>query len=103
MVYLAYAMVTGPMLVARLRGRWVRSGALDETGRPVFSLGRWGLPINALALVYGLFMTVNLAWPRAEVYDPNGGHWYFQWFSLLFVGGSLALGTAYRLLRHRPR
>ena len=25
----------------------------DEDGKPVFSLGRWGLPINILAVVYG--------------------------------------------------
>lgn len=101
MVYLAYAMVTGPMLLGRLRGDWPPPASTDETGRPAFSLGRWGLPVNALALAYGLFMTVNLAWPRAEVYDPTGGHWYFQWFSLLFVGATVALGAAYRLVRRR--
>ncbi|WP_406055212.1 amino acid permease [Streptomyces sp. NBC_01077] len=102
MVYLAYAMVTGPMLLSRLRGHWPPPPSTDETGRPAFSLGRWGLPVNALGLAYGLFMTVNLAWPRAEVYDPTGGHWYFQWFSLLFVGTTVALGAAYRLTRRRP-
>lgn len=101
MVYLAYAMVTGPMLVRRLRGRWTPTadGERDELGRPLFSLGRWGLPVNALALAYGLFMTVNLAWPRAEVYDPEGGHWYFQWFTLLFVGAAVAAGAVYRCRR----
>jgi hypothetical protein len=43
---------------------------------------------------------VNLAWPRAAVYDPAGGHWYLQYFSLLFVGGSLLIGLgAYALHR----
>ncbi|MGO4759052.1 amino acid permease, partial [Streptomyces sp. 2MCAF27] len=103
MLYLAYAMVTGPMLVRRLRGGWPAAGdmagGVDETGKPLFSLGRWGLPVNALALVYGLFMTVNLAWPRAAVYDPSGGHWYFQWFTALFLGVSVLLGAAYRKWR----
>ncbi|OPH12863.1 amino acid permease, partial [Azospirillum brasilense] len=67
MLYLAYAMVTGPLLVSRLRGGFPAAGT-DETGAPLFSLGRWGVPVNALALLYGLAMTVNLAWPRAEVY-----------------------------------
>ncbi|MFC1407854.1 amino acid permease [Streptacidiphilus sp. N1-12] len=101
LVYLAYAMVTGPMLLRRFRGVPLggRSGA-DETGRPLFSLGRWGLPINVLAVLYGVAMAVNLAWPRAEVYDPQGGHWYLQYFTLLFLGGALLLGlVAYRTKR----
>ncbi len=100
MLYLAYAMVTGPMLVQRLRGTFHADGT-DETGKPLFSLGRWGIPVNALALLYGLFMTVNLAWPRAAVYDPAGGHWYFQWFTVLFLGVTVALGVLYRLMRAR--
>jgi urea carboxylase system permease len=94
MLYLAYAMVTGPQLVQRLRGRL--PAGVDESGAPLFSLGRWGVPVNALAVVYGLVMTVNLAWPRAAVYDPSGGHWYFRWFSPLVVLAALAIGTAWR-------
>jgi amino acid transporter len=100
MLYLAYAMVTGPLLMRRLRGTFTADGT-DEEGKPLFSLGRWGIPVNALALVYGLFMTVNLAWPRAEVYDPAGGHWYFQWFTVLFLGATLAAGLGYRAYRGR--
>lgn len=44
-------------------------------------------------------MTVNLAWPRAAVYDPSGKHWYFQWFTLLFLAAALALGFSWRALR----
>ncbi|UUU20809.1 amino acid permease [Streptomyces sp. DSM 40750] len=95
MLYLAYAMVTGPLLVRRLKGTF-RPDGTDETGKPLFSLGRWGIPVNALALVYGLFMTVNLAWPRAEVYDPAGGHWWFQWFTVLFLLVTVGLGVLYR-------
>ncbi|WNI25727.1 amino acid permease [Streptomyces sp. ITFR-16] len=104
MLYLAYAMVTGPMLLRRLRRLPLSPGtgpAHDETGRPLFSLGRWGLPVNALAFVYGTAMTVNLAWPRAAVYDPAGGHWYFQWFTVLFVTATVALGALCRT-RRRP-
>ncbi|MFF7393049.1 amino acid permease [Streptomyces scabiei] len=101
MLYLAYAMVTGPLLIRRLKGTFPTAGT-DETGKPLFSLGRWGIPVNALALLYGLFMTVNLAWPRAEVYDPAGGHWWFQWFTILFLLATMAAGTAYHLLhKHR--
>ena len=46
-------------------------------------------------------MTVNLAWPRAAVYDPAGGHWYFQWFTVLFLAATVAAGVAYRTYRKR--
>ena len=76
---LAYLLVTMPLLVARLRGRAMPSAA--ETARPAaasggrrcFSLGRWGLPVNAIAVVWGLFVVVNIGWPRAEIY--GSGRW----------------------------
>ncbi|MFI0896518.1 amino acid permease [Streptomyces sp. NPDC020983] len=97
MLYLAYSMVTGPQLLRRLRAPL--PPVTDESGAPAFSLGRWGVPVNAAALLYGLAMTVNLAWPRAAVYDPTGGHWYFRWFTLLFLGSALVLGAAFRAFR----
>ncbi|NUS13580.1 MAG: amino acid permease, partial [Streptomyces sp.] len=99
MLYLAYSMVTGPQLLRRLRAPL--PPATDESGAPAFSLGRWGVPVNAAALLYGLAMTVNLAWPRPAVYDPSGGHWYFQWFTLLFLAAAVALGAGWRGLRAR--
>ncbi|HEY6758071.1 MAG TPA: amino acid permease [Baekduia sp.] len=85
MLYGAYLLVTVPMLVQRVRGTWT-----PQPGH--FSLGAWGLPVNLLAVAYGGLQMVNLAWPRESVYDPAGGHWYLQYFSLLFVGGSLLVG-----------
>lgn len=94
MLYGAYLMVTVPMLVQRLRGTW-----RPQPGH--FSLGRWGLLVNLLAVAYGALQMVNLAWPRASVYDPAGGHWYLQYFSLLFVGGSSLVGLAAYALHRR--
>lgn len=96
LVYLAYLLVTLPMLVARLRGRL--------PAHEGFGLGRFGVAVNLGAVAYGLLMAVNIAWPRAEVYDPAGGHWYLEWFAALFVGGALLLGAgAYALLRREHR
>ncbi|NUT40471.1 MAG: amino acid permease [Thermoactinospora sp.] len=97
-LYIAYALVTGPLLYQRLKGSW-KGGApagTDENGRPLFSLGRWGLPVNVLAVLYGVGMAVNLAWPRAEVYAPASGEWYFQWFTVLFLAAAVGAGLLYR-------
>ncbi|MGW2859482.1 APC family permease [Streptomyces sp. NPDC001205] len=90
MIYVAYLLVTTPMLIARLRGKW--TPAADGK----FSLGRWGLPVNILGVLWGGAMTLNLAWPRAEVYNATAPyHWYLRWGAFLFVGAVLLGGFAY--------
>ena len=49
-----------------------------------FSLGKWGLPVNVLALAWGGGMLVNMAWPRAatnprpkEVPGTLDFHWHW--------------------------
>ncbi|GGU51321.1 amino acid permease [Streptomyces albospinus] len=97
MIYLAYLLVTLPMLMQRLRGRWT-----PVPGR--FSLGRFGLPVNVLTVLWGLGMSVNLAWPRAAVYNATGPqHWYLRWGAFLFIGVVALGGFAYYwcVQRHR--
>jgi urea carboxylase system permease len=93
MLYIAYLLVTIPMLVFRLRGH-VFLGGVDEDGKPLFSLGKAGPVINALAVVYGLAMAVNLGWPRAEVYDPAGDGWYLHYLPLIALGVTAVAGVA---------
>jgi urea carboxylase system permease len=83
--YIPYLMVTGPMLLRRLRGGWPR----PEHGS-YFNLGRWGLPVNILAVVYGVAMIINLGWPRAAVYGND--HWYYQWGAVVFTAVIAAIG-----------
>ncbi|MFJ9424141.1 APC family permease [Streptomyces sp. NPDC101249] len=98
MIYLAYLGVTAPMLAARLRGRWRPAG----DGR--FSLGRWGLPVNVVAVLWGLAMTVNLIWPRAAVYNAAAPfHWYLKWGAVLFVAVIAGGGYAYYWFVQRHR
>jgi urea carboxylase system permease len=92
--YIPYLMVTGPVLLRRLRGQWPRA----EHGA-YFNLGRWGLAVNAFAVLYGLGMTINLAWPRPAVY--GGDHWYYQWGAILFTAVIAAVGVGYYLIKHR--
>jgi hypothetical protein len=98
-LYAAYLFVTVPLLIRRLRG-----SIGGETDGRNFSLGRWGLAVNVGAVVYGGLMTINMAWPRASVYDPANGGWYLQWFSvLLLVGTGLTGALAYAHLRRSKR
>jgi urea carboxylase system permease len=56
MIYLSYFLGNLAILRDRLRG-WPRTKA-------PFRLGRWGLVINFVGLLYGGLMLVNFAWPR---------------------------------------
>jgi urea carboxylase system permease len=96
MFYIAYLCVTGPLLIARLRGRW----PTPEHG-PYFSLGRWGLVVNVLAVVFQVGVMVNLAWPRPAVYGAD--HWYFQWGAFTFIGLIGGIGVVYYLAKLRGR
>lgn len=57
MIYLSYFIMNIALLRARLRG-WPRS-------KSPFSLGKWAIPLNVLALAWGGGMLINFAWPRA--------------------------------------
>jgi len=57
MIYLSYFLGNIVIMAARARG-WPKRSA-------PFKLGRWGLLVNAVALIYGGAMIINFAWPRA--------------------------------------
>ena len=93
-VYLAYLLVTVPALGARLGRRMPPKQAGG------FSLGRWGLAINLFAVIYGVAMMVNIAWPRQAVYDPAGTSWVLQYLALLFVAAVVVIGAAVHRALH---
>lgn len=92
MLYLAYLGVTVPLLVKRIRGGGLDDG-VDEDGNPLFSLGKLGIVINVVAIVYQIGMVINLAWPRTEIYDLEGRGWWLQWSAPLFIGLTLLFGA----------
>jgi amino acid transporter len=109
MFYLAYLGITAPLLVRRLRGQWPR----PEHGR-YFSLGRWGVVVNAFAVLYGLLVAVNIAWPRSAIYDSLAGtkdaagkvipaHWYWRWIAELFIGAVIVIGALYYVSVYRRK
>jgi urea carboxylase system permease len=105
MLYIAYLGVTGPLLLHRIRAaRGIPSAATadgeDEQGKKLFGLGRWGIPVNVIAVVYQVLAIVNLAWPRKSVYDLTGHTWWLQWSAPLFIGIVVLAGIAvHRALR----
>jgi amino acid transporter len=106
---LAYLLVTLPMLVARLRrpGGWLRAPArrtreADAGAAPngLFSMGRLGLPVNAIAVLWGGFVIVNIGWPRPEVYGPDRWGRFAAPMATLAL---IALGAVYYQLVQRHR
>ncbi|WP_249019135.1 APC family permease [Conexibacter sp. S30A1] len=90
----AYLCVTVPLLIARLQGRWPRQQPAGAAKR--FTLGRFGLPLNIAAVVWGVGLTVDLIWPRGSIYNATAPfHWYLRFGPLLAIGILLIGGSLY--------
>jgi amino acid transporter len=97
-VYLAYLGVTVPRLVDRMKPDFAER---EQAADAQFSLGRLGLPVNVIAVVFGAFFLVDIGWPRAVVY---GSAWYLQYFSPIFAVGCAIVGVAcYLRVRQRDQ
>ncbi|MFJ8504462.1 APC family permease [Streptomyces avermitilis] len=89
-IYASFQMVVVAALRARLKG-WEPAGE--------FTLGRFGLVVNAVALAYGIFAIVNICWPR----NPDQP-WFDNYVVLLCGGVVLITGLLYMLItRHHGR
>jgi urea carboxylase system permease len=98
-VYLAYLLVTVPLLIQRLRGHETFSQIFHPG---YFNLGRWGLLINFVAVIFGLVLLIDVGWPRAAIYNAGNGPWPLTWFAPLFVlGATIIGGIAYPLMRRQ--
>ncbi len=94
MFYLCYLGVTVPMLRHRLRGDWPR----PDHG-PYFNMGRWGMLVNVVAVIYQVLVVIDLMWPRVAIYNAlPPPHWYFKWAAVLFIGAVLIIGCLYYFL-----
>jgi amino acid transporter len=76
MIYLSYFLGNIVIMRARARG-WPKTDA-------PFRLGRWGMVVNILGLIYGGAMLINFAWPRAAS-NPEPSQ----------TGGLLSLGVSF--------
>ncbi|MFU0805094.1 MAG: Amino acid permease [Pseudoclavibacter caeni] len=86
-IYIGFQMVVLAALRARLRG-WQPSGR--------FRLGRWGVLVNVLALLWGIIGIVNMAWPRT----PDAP-WYLNYIVLLSTLAVIGVGAVYMVWK-RP-
>jgi amino acid transporter len=85
-IYIAFQMIVLGALIARMKG-WRPAGP--------FSLGVWGVPINLLALAYGVGAIVNILWPRPQsAADP----WYAVYGMAATTAGVVLIGAAYMAL-----
>jgi urea carboxylase system permease len=82
---LAYWIVVAVQLKNRFKS--ARSG-VDTDAR--FNLGKWGLPVNILALIWSTFMVINVSWPRTATY---GLEWYNQYAAWMYTAGLICLGV----------
>jgi urea carboxylase system permease len=86
MIYLAYLCVTVPLLRRRLEGM----AGLEQT-EGLFSMRGAGTVVNALAIIYGVAMAINIGWPRNEIYGAGN----YMWGGLIFIVGAVAIGAIY--------
>jgi amino acid transporter len=76
LIYLSYFMCNLGVAIARSRG-WPRKPAW-------FNLGRWGMLVNILALIYGGVMIVNVGlWASPELFGDFGGEGRNYWNPLI--------------------
>ena len=92
-INLAYVLVTAPLLWQRFRG-WPGpvSAVTPENPERLFRLGKFGLPVNIAAVLWGFVIVVNTGWPRAEVYGASGFQRHLPLWGTL---GLLASGGIY--------
>jgi amino acid transporter len=85
-IYVAFLLVAVAALVARVRGTWIPGGQVR--------LGRAGVAVNALAVAWLAFESVNIAWPRASL-APPGAPVYQVWAAPILLAVIAATGSAY--------
>jgi amino acid transporter len=89
-IYVAFLLVALAALVARVRGTWVPAGAVRRS-RGV------GTAVNAAAVAWLAFESVNIAWPRTQL-APPGAPAYQVWAAPLLLATIAVAGLAYLVL-----
>jgi amino acid transporter len=93
-IYVAFLLVALAALIARTRGGWTPGGRVQ--------LGRAGLVINVLAVIWLTFEAINIAWPRKSL-APPGAPLYQVWAAPLVLVVIGVVGAGYLLLAKPQR
>jgi amino acid transporter len=83
-IYVAFQMIVLGALAARFRG-WKPGGQ--------FKLNAWGMPVNIVALAYGVGAIVDMSWPRTPA-SP----WYINYAMSVTWLAIIGIGALYMLL-----
>lgn len=83
-IYAAFQMIVLGALAARLRG-WKPAGK--------FTLGKWAMTVNIVALVYGIGAIADMLWPRTP-----GAPWYVNYAMSITWLGIAGIGALYMAL-----
>jgi hypothetical protein len=100
-MYVAYFLIMSVTLIYRFRG-WPKV-------KGWFSLGRWGIAVNIVAVIGTGLTALNLLWPRSstnptynQIAGTTGGFFLkdipMAW---LIVGFPLLIGVCFYAVRHR--
>jgi hypothetical protein len=77
------------VVALQLKNRLTQAKSEADTAAR-FNLGKWGLPVNILALIWSTFMVINVSWPRTATY---GFEWYQQYAAWIYTAGLICLGV----------
>ena len=77
------------VVALQLKNRFISARDGVDTGAR-FRLGKWGFPVNILALIWSSFMVINVSWPRAATY---GVEWYHQYAAWIYTAGLIFIGV----------
>jgi amino acid transporter len=91
-IYLSFLLIAIAALVARLQGRWTPGGAHPGLRTAV----------NALAVLWLAFETINIAWPRTSL-APPGAPFYQVWAAPLVLATIGATGILYVVIARPQR
>ena len=87
-IYIGFQSVVAAAIIGRRRG-WVPSGR--------FTLGRWGMTVNVLALVYGVSAILILSY-----YSTAGNDFFTRWQVPILAAIAFVIGLAWLLIA-RPK
>lgn len=93
-LYIVFTLVVASVVIAKMTGRWDAWRVNNANEERWFSVTSW------VALVWLVFETINIAWPRPELASVGAGT--AEIWSVIWVFGGIALVTVVTILVAKP-